>query len=414
MIDTEAKVKQLLDTSREVFGQSVMQNGAILASNNGNLNAEVNVQDYAFVWPRDASFVARACMILGMNDVPENFFKWCENFALDESNLLWHRYKENGEHAGFFVPEWFEINTGLVDINKAGNLSQYIHPRSIGENGMMKEQLQPDQNGLVLWALYEYCLLFPEKINTLKSLIERLADGLCSIWDVKGQTYKYLYFDLWEEKIGYPGVNITYSVATACAGIEYAIFIVGEKESWRNTVNSMRASLENASTSSMWQAVYGKKFNAEDYTRLFSGQVLNKKKANVTVDAGLLALIYPTDIVFSVSDKINLMNYLILNLSKGDGLIRYPGDTFGGEDLLHSNPNTTENTWPLLGLWASVAIARSGHLDLARSHFARTLKSIDKYFPEQMDENGKEKGVKPLVWAHAMFVIASKELGYIV
>jgi GH15 family glucan-1,4-alpha-glucosidase len=54
-----------------------------------------------------------------------------------------------------------------------------------------------------------------------------------------------------------------------------------------------------------------------------------------------------------------------------------------------------------------------GEKDNARKFFDLPLGRIDKYIPEQIFEDKSRPSISPLLWSHAMFVIAAKFLGYL-
>lgn len=54
-----------------------------------------------------------------------------------------------------------------------------------------------------------------------------------------------------------------------------------------------------------------------------------------------------------------------------------------------------------------------GKKEEAMKYYRKVINSIDKFIPEQIFDNNIQKCVSPLGWSHAMFVLASKELGFL-
>ncbi len=52
-----------------------------------------------------------------------------------------------------------------------------------------------------------------------------------------------------------------------------------------------------------------------------------------------------------------------------------------------------------------------GKKEEAMKYYNKVIDLVDKYIPEQIFDNKIQKSISPLCWSHAMFVIATKELG---
>lgn len=425
--ETEAKIERLIQTSKEVILDCSLDNGGIVAANSTKASYPEGVQNYFYVWPRDAAFACIAADTLGLHNVPEKFFDWCQKRAIDKNGLLWHRYEPNGVRSGFIISEWYNVDLaigpkyvqtphGIKIENYLGQFTKYVHPDGTYASGFARSQLQPDQNALVLWAIKEHSQFNKQVSKDHKQLIEKLTDGICSLWNKDKNTYRYLYHDPWEEKIGFPGINITYDVATDILGLNSALKLTDQpKQEWRETLSSMQKALENSHDrqNKLWKAVSGSDFQKESYKKVFTDNLVNQDLFNPEIDISLLSLIYPTSLINKEEGKV-LVDTLIKNLRRGNGLIRYPGDKFEGQRLLEKYGEERKgNIWPFFNFWTSIALSKLGFKEESYKYYSWAIQDTKDYIPEQIDENGNYKGASPLCWAHSMFVLASKELGFL-
>ena len=71
-----SKIKEFVNISRQVIEDSVQENGAIIAADSGKSVYPSVVQNYRYVWIRDASYTCMAADILGLKyilkTVPDN------------------------------------------------------------------------------------------------------------------------------------------------------------------------------------------------------------------------------------------------------------------------------------------------------------------------------------------------------
>ena len=63
----------------------------------------------------------------------------------------------------------------------------------------------------------------------------------------------------------------------------------------------------------------------------------------------------------------------------------------------------------------SIYFSKKNNKLKALKYYKRVLDDLkkEKFIPEQIFGNNIQVSVKPLCWSHSMFVIASKELGYL-
>jgi len=187
----DEKIQRIFDTSKRVFKECSLKNGAIVASN----KRQRGFKNYYYIWPRDASFVCIACDLIGLKKIPERFFRWCWDYAENfrEKGIFSMRYHINGKKYGI--------------------------------------QFQPDQMGSLLWALENH-----PKFN---KIIKKTADGICSFWN--GQSFRRS-FDIWEERGTSPRKkeNHTYSLAMCIKGLDVASRLIHPKEEWSRCIEQMK------------------------------------------------------------------------------------------------------------------------------------------------------------------------------
>lgn len=354
------KTKNLITKSKEIILDSVLENGAIVAANPDKSYYPKRARDYHYVWPRDAAFICYAAQLLNIRNIQEPFFAWLED-----------------------RPE---------DFKKEGRLFA-----NYSVNGPIKiRQFQPDQAGAMLWTIYEFYKNHQTKCQKQEVLIRRLADGLTDNW-----REKYFFnntVDIWEE--GYRKTstkvenNHTYSLAACAAGLILADKMIGG-EKWKEAAKQMKERIDAA------------------YLKDKKTFVRNHGKIDdFNMDASLLGLVYPFAII--KADDPRMVNTIKQMEEKivfaGGGVHRYQFDYYDGEGSAQEGGGA----WPILNFWMSIYWSIKGNKTKAKKYYHWVIDRIedDLLIPEQIF-NDFRKGIKPLVWSHAMFIIASNYLGYL-
>ncbi len=352
MITREA----LLETSKRVIKDAVVDNGAIVAANTDLPYYPREATSYRYVWLRDASFTCVAADILGLN-IHEPFFQWCQERAETPHGLILQRYHTNGARAG--------------------------------------DQFQPDQAGTLLWAIWYHYRYKHHEANDFRDLIVRVANGICKHWNVNH--FVIPTYDLWEERSTYPDIedNHTYAIAACIRGLRCAAELVSSNsKKWRLCASQMETSLNHA-----YDAARG------HFLRTYG------KINDSVVDASLLGLTYPFGICRAGDERmvntVRAMERRIVHA--GGGVHRYENDTYDGWMPDGAVRRKGAGAWPLLNFWLAIYYRLRGDFVRANGYIDWVLKRLrSPYIPEQMFENTLQKAVCPLVWAHAMYVIAVK------
>lgn len=356
------KIKKLIEVSKKVLKDCALENGAIVAANSDKPYYTREAADYHYVWPRDAAFISVAADLLKL-PIQEPFFDWLyirpEDFKKDK--LLYSNYSSNGRFGSF---------------------------------GKM---FQPDQMGTVLWAIHHhYRHDLKQAATKYKDLIERMANGLCAVWNKNYFTPNTC--DLWEGADRQTSTrienNFTYSLAACGRGLLSANEII-PTQLWREEAMQMLVEINEA---------YDEQ---NKYFYRNRGKISDKN-----VDASLLGLVYPFRICDPNDPKmLNTVKKIEEKIVVAGGVHRYENDYYDGE----GGAGEGGGAWPVLNFLMAIYWKHQGNLEKAHHYYTWVLDKIDKtkdFLPEQVFDDFRI-GVYPLAWSHAMFVVASHELGYL-
>jgi GH15 family glucan-1,4-alpha-glucosidase len=391
------KIKELIKISKEIIDDGSLENGAIVAANSDKAIYPATTQDYRYVWVRDAAYVCMAADLLRLRDIPERFFDWCLNRAEDfkETGFFSNAYNVNGTIHGTLFP----LDRSRIPRHQRESCIDLIHSGT---------QFQPDQGGSLLIAIAHHKKHFNTDVTKFEKLINKTASGICQAW--KGDSFVLPCYDLWEERCILPkhrGFH-TYSLAMCIAGLRAAIEMLGKKRKWLKTKKEMLQAFEYVYSSS-----------TKSIPRIYRNSTTAKNRKirvdDSTPDTSLLGLVYPSGILEPLDDKMKttVLEIIKMNTKKDGGLLRYPGDIYCGEVRRGWVTLTGAGTWPLLSFWMSIYYSMCGDDKNAEKFFEQPLERIDKYMPEQIFDDRSRKSISPLIWSHAMFVIAAKFLGHI-
>ncbi len=391
------KIKELIHVSKAVIEDGSLENGAIVAANSDKAIYPATSQDYRYVWVRDAAYVCMAADLLNLRDISERFFDWCLNRAEDfkETGLFSNAYNVNGTIHGTLIPSDElrvprHLRESCIDLIHCGT------------------QFQPDQSGSLLVAIAHHIKHHDADVSKFEKLMEKTAVGICRAW--KGSAFVLPCYDLWEERSVLPkqkGFH-TYSLAMCIAGLRAAINLLGRKNKWLRTEKEM---------SKAFTELYSDSTKSIRRTYRKDGTAKNRKTTenDMLPDTSLLGLVYPSGILNPKDEKIKrtVQEIIKMNSTDSGGLLRYPADRYCGGVRKGWVTLTGAGTWPLLSFWMSIYYSLCGDNKNAKKYFDQPLERIDKYIPEQLFEEQSRQSISPLIWSHAMFVIAAKYLGYI-
>ena len=360
-MEYQSKIKQLIKTSKKVILSCCLENGAIVAANSTKSYYPKEAKNYFYIWPRDASFTCIAADILGIKDIQEKFFNWLIERA------------EGWKETGLFYEKYYP--NGLRALNR----------------------FQPDQTGMVLFAIWHHFKHDKEKVKKYKRLIINSANGICKTW--KKEHFDAVTNDLWEERFTFPDLkeNFTYSLAACIKGLECANQFFPNKN-YTDTENSMKRVLLKAA-------------NTKGYFFRSFGDINDER-----IDASLLGIVWPFEIVSPKTKNLlikNTINKIKKTLVRNFGVYRYEHDEYDGWMYRTIHRKKGAGFWPLLNFWMSIVLCKMGERKEALKYYNKVLNHLEdnNFIPEQIFENNIQKSISPSCWSHAMFILASKELG---
>ncbi len=368
------KIEKLLDKSKEVFKDCLLENGCLIAAPEHMPYYPKRAANYGYCWPgRDLGFNATGALLLGI-DCFKQLTDW-----------VWNRAE------GFQKP---------IKPNPPGLLYRNYHP-----NGRIYlTALQADQVGTLLWALGE-----DGKSHTLTKTMEKIVklstSALIEIWD--NEHFGVTIEDLWEERSTHytNKTNFAYTLAATSKGLEASTRIFKNQKAKKAASQMKKIILKN-----------GYNTKAKHFACRFEEKSANTRDA-VSLDSSILGLVWPYEIVDPKSEGFkNTLIELEEILTDKYGVYRYQYDLYQGEMEENEYLKQGAGAWPLLTFWLAIAFEKSGNHFKARKYYWDTIKHIGKenLIPEQIFPKDEKKiGVKPLLWSHMMFVHATNELGYL-
>ncbi|WP_069807564.1 glycoside hydrolase family 15 protein [Vulcanisaeta thermophila] len=372
-------------TSEYADDELAMQSLAVLLSHmgvNGSIPASLdtsvmkfNLDTYAYVWPRDAAFVAMALDMAGYHTFTKRFYEYIFKLFGDEG-FLFQKY------------------------NPSGTWGSTWHPWTIRSKRALN--IQEDETATVVFAFWKYFLKTRDYdlLRDVYDVITRAADFMTNFRDSKlGLPLES--FDPWEERLGVH----TYTAASVYAGLIAASNLakaLGEYENadkWEKAAIEVREGIRNY-LFDRERGVFYRMINVDD------GKMVNVDK---TVDSSIMGVF-----LFEVFDAFepileSTVNMVINKLwvrtiggvarYENDYYMRVPGDYSG----IPGNP------WIITTLWVAEYYAAKGDLQRAREliNWVHKVKTPTNLLPEQVSPfDGSPTSVVPLLWSHAEYLRA--------
>ncbi|MEE9394597.1 MAG: glycoside hydrolase family 15 protein [Planctomycetota bacterium] len=371
----------LLQIESQSIGQLLAhtdRGGAMIAAAD-TWNLDLSFESYAYCWPRDGAFIARALDESGHREVASSFFGFAQRIV-EREGCFRQRYHPDGHLGSSWHAEPKDDETHLP--------------------------IQSDEAALVLWA---FCRRErgrseseqSEFAERLERLATPLAEFLCRY---RCETTKLPLpsYDLWEERFGVH----TFSVAATAAALRAASALpvdAAHKERW----GSAAAEIEDNLPRYLFHRELGRYARRAEVTP--EGYHLD-----MTADSSLAGL-FLFNAVAAQDEKVTAtMQYCerVLEIpGPVGGWARYEGDRYERQDS--DDVDLAGNPWVLTSLWMCewrIARARTlVELDRAQEILSWVVKRArpSGALAEQFDPRTAEpRSVMPLSWSHAALVSA--------
>lgn len=372
--------KKLFDTSLFILRSHTDNRGSIVASLDSTI-MEYGKDDYAYMWPRDASFIAMILDRAGYDEVTKPFFTFCQN-VLHPDGYLHHRFRSDESlgstwHSTTSQKEWLK-------------------------DKILQLPIQEDESASVLFALWKHY----ERTKDIeyielayKPFIEKIANFLVAFRDQETHLPLNSY-DLWEEKIGIT----TYTCACVYGALQAAACfseLLGKRNhmrTYRDAAQEVRDAMKKYLFNDRLQS-----FIRVGY--LEDGKVRQEEIVDASSLFGLwyFGLLDEHDAQFIATEKA--VDTLLLNDKSIGGIVRYQHDQY-------FKSTDVPNPWIITTLWQAERmltkeVVTEETLAKVRDILAWVEKSktISGVLPEQLHPyTGEPLSATPLVWSHAVYV----------
>lgn len=372
--------KKLFDTSLFILRSHTDNRGSIIASGDSEM-IEYGKDDYSYMWPRDAAFIATTLDKSGFDEVTKNFFLFCKD-VLHPDGYLHHRYRSDESlgstwHSTTSQGEWLK-------------------------DKILQLPIQEDETAGVLYALWNHYeqskdLEFIELLY--KPMIEKMARFLMSFRD-KDTGLPLASYDLWEEKIGVS----TYTCAATYGGLMAAAKF-SELLDKRNHMREYKKAA-NEIKEAMIEHLYSPSLQA--FVRIGYYSKDGFVRDEIVDSSSLFGLWYFG--VFDQSEDLFQKSYQatkerLWNQTDVGGFIRYERDNY-------FRSTNIPNPWFITTLWeAQMRLAKKEvtqeDLVFAEQTFAWVVGHVysSGVLAEQLNPyTGESLSSTPLVWSHAVYV----------
>ncbi len=349
--------------------------GSIIASSDtGILNQGRDT--YAYMWPRDAAYAARALILSGETESAKRFFQFCNSIISDDGYFM-HKYLPDGSIGSSWHPWVRKGNTELP--------------------------IQADETAIVLVVLKEYYHIsrdieFIEEI--FNSLIKKAGDFLMKHIDAKTGLPLPSY-DLWEEVYGVSTytASATYGALRAA---EYFADLLGKRQlagSYRDSAEKMQEAIVTHLYNGARKAFHKTAFPGE--TGLTFDDTLDFSSTFGVYEFGVLSQDDPR-----LSSSFNTMEKELEVKGGCGGMPRNEKDAY-----YRTAPDAPPNPWSVTTLWKAQYLIHAAR----RAEDLPRVEAILRWAVEHAAESGMMSeqlhpvtgailGATPLVWSHAEFV----------
>ncbi len=361
---------------QDIYRRSILLFPLLTNQTTGGIIAGVEVDEdltqcgrYAYCWPRDAVFIAKALDILKMTKETEKFYNVFCKMTQSKNGMWEQRFYTDGKLApcwGYQIDETASVVHGV-----------YSHYEYTKNEEFLKNNLQ----------------MCEKAVDFLKKYVRDLFD----------ETGKYhVSYDLWEM---YEGTHL-YSLASIYSAFEsikkiYKVLGKNVSEFENNRLKGEKINKNIQEISALQIQI--KEFierNLYDETRKSYVRNTDDKR----IDISLLGAVIPFK-VFSPKEKKIQNTVENINLT----IRTYTG----GYKRFENDHYRNGAPWPIANLWMTLYYLEIGEKKKAKDTFDFVLKTAGKHslLGEQVDNQTlKPNWVLGLGWSHAMFIIVLEKL----
>jgi len=371
-------ITELYKKSLLILRTQIDNGGAITAGNDLD-TAEMGMDKYSYLWPRDGAMIACALDIAGYPEITERFFRFCANVITSDGYAL-HKYHPDGTVGSTWHP-W--VSKGQVQL-----------------------PIQEDGTALIVWSFWHHFQKYQD-MELLGELYEPLVEGPGNFMlrhrdDVTGLPKPS--YDLWEERYGVH----TYTTATVCAGLMAAAdlaVLLGE----------YKKATEFRQASETMKKAMDKYLYSNEYGRFV--RTVYPESGGYKIDPIPDSSLYAT-FAFNIYDAQDPRVKRTMDAIRDDLTVKTP---IGGiarykSDYLHRVSddfnNVPGNPWFICTLWmAQYLIAKSETISELNKALP-LLEWVSEHafesgvLPEQLHPNtGHPLSISPLSWSHGEFIL---------
>ena len=376
---------KLPDSITELYKKSLLilrtqiDNGGAITAGNDLDTAEMGMDKYSYMWPRDGAMIAYALDKAGYPEITEKFFRFCANVITPDGYAL-HKYHPDGTVGSTWHP-WVS-------------------------NGQTQLPIQEDGTALIVWAFWHHFQEYQD-MELLGELYEPLVAGPGNFMlkhrdEVTGLPLPS--YDLWEERYG---VHI-YTTTAVCAGLMAAsdlAVLLGEH----------RKAVEFRYASEAMKKAMDKYLYSDEYGR-FVRTVYPESggyKIDPIPDSSLHA-IFAFDIYDAQDPRVKrTMDAIRDNLTVKTligGIARYKNDYL--HRVSDDFTNVPGNPWFICTLWMAQYLIAKSMTITELNEALPLLEWVAKHalesgvLPEQLHPNiGVPLSISPLSWSHGEFIL---------
>lgn len=371
-VEQAKKLALLARMSLYIVTGAINTNGSMFAAIDSSYFKTGGVDDYSYLWPRDASLNLLALLNLDPQVYLQEQIRSGINYLAScfaEYPYLLHRYRLHRPNLGSSWHPWLD------------------------DNGKSRTPIQLDQTALLVHLYAAYVKKYQERIPELDSKLIAITKFLTSQIGKDGRISPC--FDLWENHYG-EFLSEQAALIAALKASKVLIGFAGNESSQPKLEQELAKNIEGLTTNINQTFTNDQGFLGRGYLheKTEHQQIINQ------VDSSFHWL-WQLGVLPAQTEAIKLTANIAerrLKLPSG-GYARYENDHY-----LREATEVSGNPWYISTLWFANYYLQVNKLQLAKQTVEFVIDHMDQtgLLPEMADPNtGMALSVKPLVWSHA-------------